>query len=153
MDDDDRDVLNAEISQVLPFLFLGSERDSLNDGQLKRLQITDVLNVTAKLPDFLNSELSTSLSSTTTTTPTNEDSQDIEHQAGQANDCDSGTLAQNNIIVMRNRTYKWLPAFDSYQQNLKQHFDEAFQFIGKLMVRVKGGNGWMDGGTHILSDC
>ena len=37
-----------------------------------------------------------------------------------------------NASKSNDRLYKWLPASDTYQQNLKQYFEEAFQFIGKL---------------------
>jgi len=46
----DNDVDSAEISQILPFLFIGNQRDAQNRDLLGRLGITHVLNVTSHLP-------------------------------------------------------------------------------------------------------
>ncbi|XP_046387994.1 dual specificity protein phosphatase 10-like [Ischnura elegans] len=77
-------IQRAPATRVLPFLYLGNERDAADLHLLRSLGVTRVLNVTAHLPGF--------------------------HQG-------SGI------------TYKRLPATDSGQQNLKQYFEEAFQFI------------------------
>ncbi|XP_071439693.1 dual specificity protein phosphatase 4-like [Hetaerina americana] len=74
----------APATRVLPFLYLGNERDAADLHLLRSLGVTRVLNVTAHLPGF--------------------------HQG-------SGI------------TYLRLPATDSGQQNLKQYFEKAFQFI------------------------
>ncbi|KAG8227280.1 hypothetical protein J437_LFUL014533 [Ladona fulva] len=79
-------IQRAPATRVLPFLYLGNERDAADLHLLRSLGVTRVLNVTAHLPGF--------------------------HQG-------SGI------------TYKRLPATDSGQQNLKQYFEEAFQFIVK----------------------
>ncbi|XP_061097026.1 dual specificity protein phosphatase 10 isoform X2 [Conger conger] len=79
------DVENAELTPILPLLFLGNERDAQDLELLQRLNIGFVLNVTTHLPLF--------------------------HY-------DCGLLS-----------YKRLPATDSNKQNLRQYFEEAFEFI------------------------
>uniref|UniRef100_T1ITQ4 Rhodanese domain-containing protein n=1 Tax=Strigamia maritima TaxID=126957 RepID=T1ITQ4_STRMM len=78
------DIENTPATRVLPFLFLGNERDAADLKGLLDLRITCILNVTAHLPGY-------------------HEEQGIK--------------------------YKRLPASDSGHQNLKQYFDEAFEFI------------------------
>lgn len=79
------DIENAEVTPILPFLFLGNERDAQDLELMQRLNIGYVLNVTTHLPLF--------------------------HY-------ERGLLS-----------YKRLPATDSNKQNLRQYFEEAFEFI------------------------
>ncbi|BFZ07246.1 hypothetical protein BsWGS_10285 [Bradybaena similaris] len=74
----------ATASQVLPFLYLGNERDAKDLSRLKSLNISYVLNVTSHVPHYY-------------------DEQGI--------------------------SYKRIPASDSAQQNLKQYFEEAIEYI------------------------
>ncbi|CAG5136200.1 unnamed protein product [Candidula unifasciata] len=74
----------ATASQVLPFLYLGNERDAMDLSRLKSLNISYVLNVTSHVPQYY-------------------DEQGIN--------------------------YKRIPASDSGQQNLKQYFEEAIEYI------------------------
>nr|XP_012591018.1 dual specificity protein phosphatase 10 isoform X2 [Microcebus murinus] len=83
------DVEGAELTPVLPFLFLGNEQDAQDLGALQRLNVGYVLNVTAHLP--------------------------LYHY-------DKGLLS-----------YKRLPASDSSRQDLRQYFEEAFEFIGTAL--------------------
>lgn len=80
------DVENAVISPILPFLFLGNERDAQDLDLLLRLNISYVVNVTTHLP--------------------------LYH-------LDTGLVR-----------YKRLPATDNSKQNLRQYFEEVFEFIG-----------------------
>lgn len=84
------DVENAVISPILPFLFLGNERDAQDLDLLLRLNIGFVVNVTTHLP--------------------------LYH-------LDTGLVR-----------YKRLPATDNSKQNLRQYFEEVFEFIGKRIV-------------------
>ncbi|MEQ2181541.1 hypothetical protein GOODEAATRI_012660, partial [Goodea atripinnis] len=78
------DAENAVISPILPFLFLGNERDAQDLDLLLRLNIGYVVNVTTHLPLYhTNSGL----------------------------------------------RYKRLPATDNSKQNLRQYFEEVFEFI------------------------
>ncbi|KAJ7988024.1 hypothetical protein DPEC_G00319340 [Dallia pectoralis] len=79
------DIENAELTPILPFLYLGNERDAQDAHLLQRYNIGYVLNVTTHLP--------------------------LYHY-------DTGLFA-----------YKRLPATDSNKQNLRQYFEEAFEFI------------------------
>lgn len=79
------DIENAELTPILPFLFLGNEQDAQDLELMQRLNIGYVLNVTTHLPLF--------------------------HY-------ERGALS-----------YKRLPATDSNKQNLRQYFEEAFEFI------------------------
>ncbi|XP_026106147.1 dual specificity protein phosphatase 10-like [Carassius auratus] len=79
------DVENAVISPILPFLFLGNERDAQDLDLLLRLNIGFVVNVTTHLP--------------------------LYH-------LDTGLVH-----------YKRLPATDNSKQNLRQYFEEVFEFI------------------------
>ncbi|KAL0994108.1 hypothetical protein UPYG_G00117850 [Umbra pygmaea] len=79
------DVENAVISPILPFLFLGNERDAQDLDLLLRLNIGYVVNVTTHLP--------------------------LYHLG-------SGLVR-----------YKRLPATDNSKQNLRQYFEEVFEFI------------------------
>ncbi|KAL0964974.1 hypothetical protein UPYG_G00275140 [Umbra pygmaea] len=79
------DIENAELTPVLPFLYLGNERDAQDTHTLQRYNIGYVLNVTTHLP--------------------------LYHY-------DTGLYK-----------YKRLPATDSNKQNLRQYFEEAFEFI------------------------
>ena len=80
------DAENAVISPILPFLFLGNERDAQDLDLLLRLNIGYVVNVTTHLPLYhVNSGL----------------------------------------------RYKRLPATDNSKQNLRQYFEEVFEFIGE----------------------
>ncbi|KAF5908927.1 Dual specificity protein phosphatase 10, partial [Clarias magur] len=79
------DVENAVISPILPFLFLGNERDAQDLDLLLRLNISYVVNVTTHLP-----------------------------------------LYHLETGVVR---YKRLPATDNSKQNLRQYFEEVFEFI------------------------
>ncbi|XP_046567736.1 dual specificity protein phosphatase 10-like [Haliotis rubra] len=88
----------AVASQVLPFLYLGNERDAASLDRLRSHRITHVLNVTSHVPLYY-------------------EKQGIK--------------------------YKRIPASDSGQQNLKQYFEEALEFIDDC--RQTGG--------HVLIHC
>ncbi|KAM3824986.1 dual specificity protein phosphatase 10-like [Vipera latastei] len=88
------DLENAELSPILPFLFLGNERDAQNLEKLLHLNVGHVLNVTTHLP--------------------------LYH-------ADSGRLR-----------YKRLPATDNNRQDLRQYFEEAFEFIEEAHQSGKG---------------
>ncbi|XP_030628762.1 dual specificity protein phosphatase 10 [Chanos chanos] len=79
------DIENAELTPILPFLYLGNERDAQDLEQMQRLNIGYILNVTTHLPLY-------------------------HYDRGLFN-------------------YKRLPATDSNKQNLRQYFEEAFEFI------------------------
>uniref|UniRef100_A0A669CRN7 Dual specificity protein phosphatase 10 n=1 Tax=Oreochromis niloticus TaxID=8128 RepID=A0A669CRN7_ORENI len=79
------DIENAELTPILPFLYLGNEHDAQDINLLQRLNIGYILNVTTHLP--------------------------LYHY-------DTGLFV-----------YKRLPATDSNKQNLRQYFEEAFEFI------------------------
>lgn len=79
------DIENAELTPILPFLYLGNELDAQDCSQLQRLNIGYILNVTTHLP--------------------------LYHY-------DTGIFS-----------YKRLPATDSNKQNLRQYFEEAFEYI------------------------
>lgn len=80
------DIENAELTRILPFLFLGNEQDAQDLEKMQRVNIGYVINVTAHLPLY-------------------------HYEKGQF-------------------SYKRLPATDSNKQNLRQYFEEAFEFIG-----------------------
>lgn len=44
------DIENAEMTSILPFLYLGNERDAQNLDQMLRMNIGYILNVTTHLP-------------------------------------------------------------------------------------------------------
>ncbi|KAJ7996763.1 hypothetical protein DPEC_G00240390 [Dallia pectoralis] len=88
------DVENAVISAILPFLFLGNERDAQDLDLLLRLNIGYVVNVTTHLP--------------------------LYH-------LDSGLVG-----------YKRLPATDNSKQNLRQYFEEVFEFIEEAHQSGRG---------------
>lgn len=81
------DIDNQPASRVLPFLYLGNQKNAADLQLLQSLGVTRVLNVTSDLPGY--------------------------HEA-------------------EGISYRKLPASDSGQQNLKQYFEEAFDFIGKI---------------------
>ncbi|KAM6907718.1 uncharacterized protein FYW49_014255 isoform 1-T2 [Xenentodon cancila] len=87
------DAENAVISPILPFLFLGNERDAQDLDLLLRLNIGYVVNVTTHLPLYhVNSGL----------------------------------------------RYKRLPATDNSKQNLRQYFEEVFEFIEEAYQSGQG---------------
>uniref|UniRef100_UPI00398F5561 dual specificity protein phosphatase 10-like n=1 Tax=Pristiophorus japonicus TaxID=55135 RepID=UPI00398F5561 len=88
------DIENAEISPILPFLYLGNERDAQDLARLRRLNVGYVINVTTHLPLY-------------------------HAQAGAMH-------------------YKRLPATDNSKQNLRQYFEEAFEFIEEAHQSGKG---------------
>ncbi|XP_069750326.1 dual specificity protein phosphatase 10-like [Narcine bancroftii] len=88
------DVEDAELSPVLPFLYLGNERDAQDLGRMRQLGVGYVINVTTHLP--------------------------LYH-------AHAGTLR-----------YKRLPAIDSAKQNLRQYFEEAFEFIEEAQQSGRG---------------
>lgn len=79
------DIENAELTPILPFLYLGNEHDAQDLELMQRLNVGFILNVTTHLP--------------------------LYHY-------DLGLFS-----------YKRLPATDSNKQNLRQYFEEAFEFI------------------------
>lgn len=87
------DAENAVVSPILPFLFLGNERDAQDLDLLLRLNIGYVVNVTTHLP--------------------------LYHQT-------SGLR------------YKRLPATDNSKQNLRQYFEEVFEFIEEAYQSGQG---------------
>lgn len=191
-------LMNAMMTMILPFLYLGNERDANNEQVLDELKISYVLNVTSQQPNQtekyqslsttklsnekntannLNSSpdisrnvngnnnlsetmvearndsnlslscsptssssslLSTSPSSVSTSSYSSATSQneiiDIDKTSQMNVNCDNFQKDKNTSISQR--FYKWLPASDTYQQNLKQYFEEAFQFIDE--ARQKG---------------
>uniref|UniRef100_A0ACB8G9V2 Dual specificity protein phosphatase 10 n=1 Tax=Sphaerodactylus townsendi TaxID=933632 RepID=A0ACB8G9V2_9SAUR len=82
------DIENAELTPILPFLFLGNEHDAQDLEKMQRLNIGYIINVTTHLPLY-------------------------HYEKGLFN-------------------YKRLPATDSNKQNLRQYFEEAFEFIGNM---------------------
>uniref|UniRef100_A0A8C9FS32 protein-tyrosine-phosphatase n=1 Tax=Pavo cristatus TaxID=9049 RepID=A0A8C9FS32_PAVCR len=94
------DIENAELTPILPFLFLGNEHDAQDLEKMQRMNIGYVINVTTHLPLY-------------------------HYEKGMFN-------------------YKRLPATDSNKQNLRQYFEEAFEFIahqcGKgLLIHCQAG--------------
>ncbi|XP_038148195.1 uncharacterized protein si:dkey-175m17.7 [Cyprinodon tularosa] len=87
------DAENAVISPILPFLFLGNERDAQDLDLLLRLNIGYVVNVTTHLP-----------------------------------------LYHINLGLR----YKRLPATDNSKQNLRQYFEEVFEFIEEAYQSGQG---------------
>ncbi|RXN34943.1 dual specificity phosphatase 10 [Labeo rohita] len=79
------DIENAELTAILPFLYLGNERDAQDLELMQRMDIGYILNVTTHLP-----------------------------------------LYHYDLGLFK---YKRLPATDSNKQNLRQYFEEAFEFI------------------------
>uniref|UniRef100_A0A8C6UKG9 protein-tyrosine-phosphatase n=1 Tax=Neogobius melanostomus TaxID=47308 RepID=A0A8C6UKG9_9GOBI len=77
---------NNTFIPILPFLYLGNERDAQDLDLLLRLNIGFVVNVTTHLP--------------------------LYHQKAGLR-------------------YKRLPATDNSKQNLRQYFEEVFEFIGE----------------------
>ncbi|KAI1903210.1 hypothetical protein AGOR_G00024880 [Albula goreensis] len=88
------DIENAAISPILPFLFLGNERDAQDLDLLLHLNIGYIVNVTTHLP--------------------------LYH-------LDSGLIR-----------YKRLPATDNSRQNLRQYFEEVFEFIEEAHQTGRG---------------
>lgn len=85
------DAENAVVSAILPFLYLGNERDAQDLDLLLHLNIGYVVNVTTHLPLYhLKSGLH----------------------------------------------YKRLPATDNSKQNLRQYFEEVFEFIGEMVLLI-----------------
>lgn len=87
------DAENAVISPILPFLYLGNERDAQDLDLLLRLNIGYVVNVTTHLP--------------------------LYHQKAGLR-------------------YKRLPATDNSKQNLRQYFEEVFEFIEEAYQSGQG---------------
>ncbi|MBN3305914.1 DUS10 phosphatase, partial [Amia calva] len=88
------DIENAELTPVLPFLYLGNEHDAQDFEKMQKLNIGYIINVTTHLPLF-------------------------HYEQGIFN-------------------YKRLPATDSNKQNLRQYFEEAFEFIEEAHQSGKG---------------
>uniref|UniRef100_A0A8D0AZA5 Dual specificity protein phosphatase 10 n=1 Tax=Salvator merianae TaxID=96440 RepID=A0A8D0AZA5_SALMN len=88
------DIENAELTPILPFLFLGNEQDAQDLEKMQRLNIGYIINVTTHLPLY-------------------------HYEKGLFN-------------------YKRLPATDSNKQNLRQYFEEAFEFIEEAHQCGKG---------------
>ncbi|KAK7151278.1 hypothetical protein R3I93_012272 [Phoxinus phoxinus] len=88
------DIENAELTAILPFLYLGNERDAQDLEQMRRMDIGFILNVTTHLPLF-------------------------HYELGLFN-------------------YKRFPATDSNKQNLRQYFEEAFEFIEEAHQAGRG---------------
>ncbi|XP_036309506.1 dual specificity protein phosphatase 10 [Pipistrellus kuhlii] len=88
------DIENAELTPILPFLFLGNEQDAQDLDAMQRLNIGYVINVTTHLPLY-------------------------HYEKGLF-------------------SYKRLPATDSNKQNLRQYFEEAFEFIEEAHQCGKG---------------
>ncbi|XP_051511576.1 dual specificity protein phosphatase 10-like [Myxocyprinus asiaticus] len=88
------DIENAELTTILPSLFLGNERDAQDLEQMQRMNISYILNVTTHLPLY-------------------------HYDLGLFN-------------------YKRLPASDSNKQNLRQYFEEAFEFIEEAHQAGRG---------------
>ncbi|KAG8123297.1 hypothetical protein E2320_018996 [Naja naja] len=88
------DIENAELTPILPFLFLGNEHDAQDLEKIQRLNIGYVINVTTHLPLY-------------------------HYEKGLF-------------------SYKRLPATDSNKQNLRQYFEEAFEFIEEAHQCGKG---------------
>ncbi|KAJ6217796.1 hypothetical protein RDWZM_008953 [Blomia tropicalis] len=169
-DEEDRAVREANATPILPFLYLGNERDATDESRLHDLDIQYVLNVTAKPNPSTNLSPPTSIpsspvsanddgatspmitdDSTTSMVYTNSvDSRNVipSFSIPQADSCDnafdnlcdttnksSSSSLSSTWSRVTNRKYKWLPASDNYQQNLKQYFEEAFQFIDEARQR------------------
>ncbi|XP_072887559.1 dual specificity protein phosphatase 10-like [Hemitrygon akajei] len=88
------DIESVELSPILPFLYLGNERDAQDLARMQQLNVGFVINVTTHLP--------------------------LYHAQG-------GALR-----------YKRLPATDNGKQNLRQYFEEAFEFIEEAQESGKG---------------
>ncbi|XP_033873523.1 dual specificity protein phosphatase 10-like [Acipenser ruthenus] len=88
------DVENAELTPILPFLYLGNEHDAQDLEKVQKMNIAYIINVTTHLPLF-------------------------HYDKGIFN-------------------YKRLPATDSNKQNLRQYFEEAFEFIEEAHQSGKG---------------
>ncbi|KAH7636647.1 dual specificity protein phosphatase 10-like [Dermatophagoides farinae] len=149
-------VMEANATPILPFLYLGNERNANDVKRLDELSISYVLNVTSQPSSTTtndHSKVAGNVNESFSYQSSHDDSSSQFHS--QSNHCDRKNKNIDNTTNYEepecyesdsakhlpssktmNRFYKWLPASDNYQQNLKQYFEEAFQFIDE--ARQKG---------------
>ncbi|KPM05052.1 protein-tyrosine phosphatase-like protein [Sarcoptes scabiei] len=159
--EDDRSVMDSSATPILPFLYLGNERDASDEKRLNELSISYVLNVTSQQPTEQQRLVSTKMNIDGTIESNESSHNDVGpietvklsiNCKANDDDVDDDSIVkstedfakrkdQNQLICdnqtqrdHHNRLYKWLPASDTYQQNLKQYFEEAFQFIALKLI-------------------
>lgn len=106
-----RDVSQWPATCVLPFLLLGNERDARDAELLRRLGVGYVLHVTPALQQTNAVTPANGVTPANSVTPAGTDTAGVQQEHCPGLRC------------------KRLPASDSCHQNLKQFFDDAFQFL------------------------
>jgi hypothetical protein len=102
---------NTQMTEITPYLYLGNEMDAMNVTRLMQHGVYYILNVTKNVPFYEHS------------------SQQQQQQPTNADDSTTTTTTNNASKFV----FKRIPVNDCISQNLKDYFDEAFEFIGKSL--------------------
>lgn len=99
---------NTQMTEITPYLYLGNEMDAMNVTRLMQHGVYYILNVTKNVPFYEHSS---------------------QQQQQQPTNADDSTTTNNASKFV----FKRIPVNDCISQNLKDYFDEAFEFIGKSL--------------------
>ena len=101
---------NTQMTEITPYLYLGNEMDAMNVTRLMQHGVYYILNVTKNVPFY-------------------EHSSQQQQPTNNADDSTTTTTTNNASKFV----FKRIPVNDCISQNLKDYFDEAFEFIGKSL--------------------
>lgn len=115
---------NTQMTEITPYLYLGNEMDAMNVTRLMQHGVYYILNVTKNVPFY-------------------EHSSQQQQPTNNADDSTTTTTTTNNASKF---VFKRIPVNDCISQNLKDYFDEAFEFIdeakrnnSKVLVHCQAG--------------
>lgn len=124
---------NTQMTEITPYLYLGNEMDAKNVTKLAQMGIFHILNVTKNIPFYdLPSSTDQQSSSDSSASPSPSSSPTSSLCSTSSSSSSSG--AESNTTTTTSKfVFKRISVNDSFNQSLKEYFDETFEFIGKTL--------------------
>lgn len=129
---------NTQMTEITPYLYLGNEMDAKNVTKLAQMGIFHILNVTKNIPfydlpsstDHQQPSSDSSASPSPSSSPTSSlCSTSSSSSSGVESNTTTTTTTTSKFV------FKRISVNDSFNQSLKEYFDETFEFIGKTFRR------------------